>query len=212
MQDGVIVVPYVQRLDADAQHALREGAQGVQKVDLVLPLLKVWMAQDSKFNIRWPRDIEYPRDWHGLSLLCDLPAGISGAEFLLDTGAGFDVVDLQLVYDCAQYNSKVCGLTNLLVAFVSESPAALRELPLPPQTSGLGGIAVTHLRMLLRRSGEWELAELGSDLREVLDDNVWMHSEDEDAARRAALRPTGHLPGDWEMPAGGLKAPRRAIL
>ncbi len=68
---NIIEVPKSQTVDADNRWLLDRVARGVQQLEIVRSIFKVWLAESTFFEARWNNDLQTPRDFHGYAVFCD---------------------------------------------------------------------------------------------------------------------------------------------
>lgn len=174
---NVLDVPRNQALDEPSRWILKGIAGGLQQIDFVRQLFRIWLAESSLFTHTWNNELQIPRDFHGFNLwLPDLPGrGTTAADVVLG-GPGFGTAErneLDELLSLGAYNKRNASCDHILVGLVSANQQALDRLRLPrPPAERSVGITVEFVPLLFRDEGGLpDLVELDAQ-GQSMDDEI----------------------------------------
>jgi hypothetical protein len=181
-----IEVLFENQLSATTAEALRSVASRLQKKDLVELLLRDWLGWCFEHRLRFASLLVQPRDYHWISLLAACEDDFYMIDYVISDIEGFDNAAVQDMLRWATYNHQQYGYERFLLAFISESPEQLRDIPDPIP---IPGVTIEYVPLLLDLRGEPKLSEIGKDGRliafydagEALDD--WVRSVERNIKR-----------------------------
>ncbi|MFY8097126.1 MAG: DUF4365 domain-containing protein [Flavobacterium sp.] len=180
-----IEVPFSNELDFSAIGDLIKIANRLQKKDLVELLLRDWLGWSFEHRLRLASIFASPRDYHWFSHLGSVDKEYFMIDYILADVKGFSEKEVQDMLHYAKYNHKQYGYENFLLAFISESPIILQNIPEP---QNIPGVKVQYVPLLLELYEEPKLIEIGLE------------------GKRIAFYEHGDLLDDW---AGSVKSNRK---
>lgn len=157
-----VEVPFENQLCASSAETLISVANRLQKKDIVDLLLRDWLGWSFEHRIRFASDFAIPHDYHWLSLLAATEADFIMIDYVMSGIEGFDEAQVCEMAHWAEHNHRQYGYTRFVLAFISETPVHLRQIPDPIP---IPGVTVEYVPLLLDLSGQPRLSEVGEDGR-----------------------------------------------
>jgi len=160
-----IEIPFVNELNSSTCTELIKVANRLQKKDLAELLLRDWLGWSFEHQMRLVSAFAMPEDYHWFSHLGTVGDEYYMIDYVLADVNGFksDEIDDMLRY--AKSNYEQYGYTRFLLAFISESQAILKNIPEP---TGIIGITVEYVPLLMELNEEPRLSEIGKNGKRIV--------------------------------------------